>query len=432
MNRSDGNASDGQVSLAASLRQIFNQLLRLLEVDDPALLLRDANSMQRSIESWRRTIEGMTSTADVQRSRELERAKLELMGQVAAGQKVNNDLKERNKELLAQIVRLNERESVHKQKVLDLQFAANGAKGETKKLDLEVRELRRRIRELEGGPPLTAAEAAPLSLQEEPAAAAESAAESVEEEPAVSLADAIKAHQNTAGASDARSAAEQAFQALWSKDEGDDEEAATAEPEPPAPEQSGAAGAALVDAFDAQADDGGAAVIAFGPAAENVARKRAERAGQLVSLDDARERRREAGIVDDQVADSEKQPRKKATRRSAKKAASKKAASKKAASKKAASKKAAPKKAAPKKAAPKKAAPKKAAPKKAAPKKAAAKKAAPKKAAPKKAGPKKAAPKKAAPKKAAPKKAAPKKAAPKKAATKKAATKKAARRPRPR
>ncbi|MCK5798533.1 MAG: hypothetical protein KAI47_15180, partial [Deltaproteobacteria bacterium] len=210
------HTSESQVSLAASLRQVVNQLLRLLEAEDPNPLLHDVKGIERALESWRRTIDGLTSGVDVKRARELEQGKLEMMGKLAEAQKVNHDLKERNKELLAQIVRLNEHETAHKQRVVELRFSTSGHKAEAKSLDLEVRELRRRIRELEGGPPLTAIEAAPQSLKKEGNdAGATSETPAIDDGPSPSLAAAVAAHKNTLGASEARSAAEEAFDSLW-------------------------------------------------------------------------------------------------------------------------------------------------------------------------------------------------------------------------
>jgi chromosome segregation ATPase len=268
------NASSIQISMAGALRQIFNQLLRILESSDPGALIRDPSTLERAVESWRRTLADKTSGASVQRARELENAKLELMGEVAKGKKAIDDLTERNKDLLAQIVRLNKREAEHKQKLLEAQFAASGAKGEVKKLDLEIRDLRRKVRDLEGGPPLTAEEAAPQSLQEpdeaqEGSGQKQQAPEAEEEKP-ISLAEAIAQHQSERGSSDARSAAEQAFQALF---KGAEEQEQQDEPAPQEQHQAREAAppllAAVPDLVEDQPDDQLAEVIDLAAARAN-------------------------------------------------------------------------------------------------------------------------------------------------------------------
>ena len=154
-----------QRSLVAALRQVITQLLRALEEEDPTRVLAPTGSLAAALRSWRETVAEQTSGVDIARARELEEQALALRGKVATRDKEIADLKERNADLRAQIVALNKREQAYKQRVLDARFTGNAAVRDVKKLDLEVRELRRRIRELEGGPPLTPAEAVDIGLQ---------------------------------------------------------------------------------------------------------------------------------------------------------------------------------------------------------------------------------------------------------------------------
>ena len=195
-------ASAAQASLTAALRQVVNQLLRLLEERDPSSLLENGGNFGSALESWRRSVEAHTSTLSVQKSRELEEGRLQAMARAARLEKESTDFRERNVELRAEIVRLNKREEGLRQQLLEIQFARDGQKAEAKRLDLEVRDLQRRIRELEGGPPLTPAEAAPRSTPDAPI---EPKTEPVEEGEIASR----------LGMSSARSAVEQAFKSMW-------------------------------------------------------------------------------------------------------------------------------------------------------------------------------------------------------------------------
>jgi predicted RNase H-like nuclease (RuvC/YqgF family) len=153
-------------SLTAALRQVLNQLARLLEEQDAAPLLRPGGPLHAALGQWRAVLGERQAQPAVQREAELEQAKLELMGRVAVLQKEHADLRGRNQELLEQIVRLNQREETVRKQSLEAQLAVESRRAEAKRLDLEVRDLRRRIRELEGGPALSPAEAAPRSTLE--------------------------------------------------------------------------------------------------------------------------------------------------------------------------------------------------------------------------------------------------------------------------
>lgn len=307
--------SNGQVSVAASLRQVFNQLIRLLEIEETEDLLSDPNAMERSLESWRRSIGGLTAGVSAKRARELENDKLQFMAKAAKLQKEADDLTARNKDLRDQIVRLGKRETANKQDLLKAQLVSSDSVRDAKALDLEVRQLRRRIRELEGGPPLSAAEAAPQSLKAVKKAEQEAAVE-VEEERQLSLADAIAKHKGgKKKGSQARSAAEEAFSAIWKSE-----------------------------------DDN---VIDFDKAAR---KKRSAKGRKLVSLDDERKKR---GLKSSKKKTTKKAAKKtssKSSKTTAKKSATKKApvSKKKVVSKKAATKKSTAKKAPAKKATTKK------------------------------------------------------------------------------
>jgi hypothetical protein len=152
-------------NIAAALRHVLNQLLRALEEPDPSFLLKDGGALPNALDGWRKTLAGLAAEPTLERARRLEEDKLVLMGKVAVLEKECADLRARNGELLEKLVKLNQREDQTKKQILDAQFSANGFKAEAKRLDLEVRDLRRQLRTLEGGPPLTPAEAAPHSIQ---------------------------------------------------------------------------------------------------------------------------------------------------------------------------------------------------------------------------------------------------------------------------
>jgi cell division protein FtsB len=156
--------SAAQRSLAAAVRQFLNQAGRLLEEQEPRSLVADNGPLLASLASWRQAVDAQTSGLSIEKARSLEGDKLKLMGEVGSLKKECADLRERNEQLRAEIVRLNQREQEFKQQVLDAEFRGGGAKAQAKTLDLEIRDLRRRIRELEGGPPLTPSEAAPRSM----------------------------------------------------------------------------------------------------------------------------------------------------------------------------------------------------------------------------------------------------------------------------
>jgi hypothetical protein len=185
------NTVAAQASLAAALRQVLNQLLRLMEQAEP-----NGADLTAAVEGWRRTIVAHTSSLPVQRARELEERQLEAQARASRLEKECADLRARNAELLDEIVRLNKREEGLRQELLNVQFARDGHRTEAKRLDLEIRDLRRRVRELEGGPPLTPAEAAPKSTTD------------VGEQPP----DEAPVQQPVM---DARGAAEAAFRAMW-------------------------------------------------------------------------------------------------------------------------------------------------------------------------------------------------------------------------
>lgn len=156
--------SAAQRSLAAAVRQLLNQVGRLLEEQQPSSLLVDNGPVVAALVSWRQAVEAQTSGLSIEKARALEIDKLRLMGEVGALKKEAADLRERNEQLRAEIVRLNQREQDFRQQLLDAEFRGGGARAQAKTLDLEIRDLRRQIRELEGGPPLKPSEAAPQSL----------------------------------------------------------------------------------------------------------------------------------------------------------------------------------------------------------------------------------------------------------------------------
>lgn len=228
----DKHEATSRVSLAAALRHVLAQLAKLLEHDDALPLLAEGAPFELALQGWRKAVATQTSSATVKRARELEHAKLELMGRVAQLQKERDDFQERNKELLDQLVKQKRHEEAIKQRLLEAQFAGGGLKAEAKRLDLEIRELRRRVRELEGGPPLTPAEAAPQSQP----AAAEAKSKVTDPLPAEVEAPSVAGQAESGGPvappaplrlvppplaavplahSDRRAAAEQAFRDLW-------------------------------------------------------------------------------------------------------------------------------------------------------------------------------------------------------------------------
>jgi cell division protein FtsB len=185
------NTVAAQASLAAALRQVLNQLLRLLEQAEP-----NGADLTAAVEGWRRAIVAHTSSLPVQRARELEDRQLEAQARASRLEKECADLRARNAELLDEIVRLNKREEGLRQELLNVQFARDGHRAEAKRLDLEIRDLRRQIRELEGGPPLTPSEAAPRSTTD---VGEQPPEEAPVQQPVM----------------DARGAAEAAFRAMW-------------------------------------------------------------------------------------------------------------------------------------------------------------------------------------------------------------------------
>ena len=222
--------STTQVSLAGALRQVFNQVLRTLEAPDPAALLEVGGPMEAALESWRKAIVAQTADHSIQKARRLEGTNLELRGMVAIQEKEIRDLRERNEALRDELVKLNKREETFKQQVFDAQFEAKKYKSEAKKLDLEVRDLRRRIRELEGGPPLTPSEAAPratVHAKQPPAAPAKP-------EQASDASSASDVTNMRAAPSSARNAVEEAFRSMWKPPQRDETTtqpaAATSEP----------------------------------------------------------------------------------------------------------------------------------------------------------------------------------------------------------
>jgi|GEM_PF-4487261 hypothetical protein len=162
----DKSSSSSKRSFGVALRQLFNQLGRMLEEDDPTHLFKEGSSLRVSLDAWHHVVETQTSGVAVQRARELEHAKLVALAKVASLEKETADLRERNQELREQIMGLHKREQEHKKKLLDSKFDGSGARADVERMDLEIRDLRRRIRELEGGPPLAPSDARPRSLED--------------------------------------------------------------------------------------------------------------------------------------------------------------------------------------------------------------------------------------------------------------------------
>jgi chromosome segregation ATPase len=161
------NKSTAQRSFGAAVRHILQQVGRLLEEEDPGPLLEEGAALRAALRTWQQTIETQTSGIEVQRARELENEKLVMMAKAARLEKEQSDLVARNQELRQEIVRLHKRETEMKQQLMQTRFEGSGVKADREVLDLEIRDLRRRVRELEGGPPLTPAEAAPQYGQRE-------------------------------------------------------------------------------------------------------------------------------------------------------------------------------------------------------------------------------------------------------------------------
>ena len=162
----DQTLSSSKRSFGAALKQLFNQLGRMLEEEDPSHLFKEGSSLRVALDVWHNVVETQTSGVAVQKARELEHAKLVALAKVASLEKDTADLRERNQELREQIMGLHKREQEHKKKLLDIKFDGSGARADVERMDLEIRDLRRRIRELEGGPPLAPAEARPRSLED--------------------------------------------------------------------------------------------------------------------------------------------------------------------------------------------------------------------------------------------------------------------------
>jgi chemotaxis protein histidine kinase CheA len=315
--------SSAQASLAGALRQVMNQVLRLLEDGDTSRLLENGGNLMPALDGWRRAVETQTSSHTVQRARELEDARLEAMAKVAVFEKECADLRERNAELRAEIVRLNKREEGIKQQMFDLQFERDNNKAEAKRLDLEVRDLNRRIRELEGGPPLSPAEAAPRAQEETPAAEEPATIEEGEGSDAGEIAERL-------GMSSARSAVEAAFSSMWKAPEKKDEEPAEAEvaKEPaPATRKTTKKKPAKKKAADTK------------KAKKKTAKKKTET--KKATAKKATAKKADTKKTDTKKTDTKKTSAKKAT---AKKATAKKATAKKATAKKTAAKKTSAKK----------------------------------------------------------------------------------------
>jgi len=202
------DVSPSRLSLSAAIRQVFTQVIRLLEEEDPSFLLTDGAAVSTALAAWRKTVAAQTSGISTQRARELEDAKLEMMGRLAQMQKERDDLQVRNKELLHELVKVKKHEEKNRQQLLDAQFAGSAHKAEAKRLDLEIRELRRRVRELEGGPPLTAAEAAPRSKTV-------NAPDDADKSKASVGGGGLPPGPAGPSVQDRRAAAEEAFKALW-------------------------------------------------------------------------------------------------------------------------------------------------------------------------------------------------------------------------
>ncbi len=79
----------------------------------------------------------------------LEDAKLDLLGQTTKLKNEIFDLKKRNSELLEQVVQLTKRERDLAKQVLDIQFQGSGHKADKKRLEIEVRDLKRSLKEAE-------------------------------------------------------------------------------------------------------------------------------------------------------------------------------------------------------------------------------------------------------------------------------------------
>jgi hypothetical protein len=190
-----------QVSLTAALRQVMNQVLRLLEGNDSHSIQTDGGPLLTALDNWRKTIVTQTSELSVKRARQLENEALELRGKLATLEKECAELRERNGSLREELVRINQREERLKQEMLEAKLSTKRHKTEARELDMEVRDLRRRLRELEGGPPLSPAEAAPRSVVEvEETSSPEPQSSEIEVQVPLSS---------------ARSAVEDAFRAMW-------------------------------------------------------------------------------------------------------------------------------------------------------------------------------------------------------------------------
>jgi len=129
----------------------MNQVLRLLEEEQPAPLLREGGPLSAALAAWRGSLQALTAAPEAGELRELEQGKLELAGRVAVLQKECADLRARNAELLEEIVQLNQRQQGVRKEQLEQQLQRDSARAEAKRLDLERRDLARRVATLEAG-----------------------------------------------------------------------------------------------------------------------------------------------------------------------------------------------------------------------------------------------------------------------------------------
>jgi len=143
------DAPDVAEGLTVALRELLTRLQLLLEAEGPST--GADQPLVAAVESWRRALAAARAPS------------LELRARLGLVERECSELRTRNAELLDEVVRLNTRNGFSRRELVEAQLARDQQRAEARRLDLEVRDLRRRVRELEGGPPLSPSEAAPRS-----------------------------------------------------------------------------------------------------------------------------------------------------------------------------------------------------------------------------------------------------------------------------
>ncbi|MCC6751299.1 MAG: hypothetical protein IT371_26840 [Deltaproteobacteria bacterium] len=156
---------DARVLIVAGLRPVLNELLELLSATQPDVRLATGGALLRALDEWSAAVSRQTAQPEREQLHALEHGKLELMGKLAVAQKDTTDLRAHNQQLREDLIRANQKIDAARKEQMEAKLAVETVRANAKALDLEVRDLRRRVRELEGGPPLTPAEAAPEQVR---------------------------------------------------------------------------------------------------------------------------------------------------------------------------------------------------------------------------------------------------------------------------